>query len=407
MDARRGRRLRAGPATLAAAALLALALPACRAGTGAPPEGAVVLGFVNMEGVAEGSFPEIRAGAEAAVAYLNDERGGVGGQPLVLETCRADGTAPTAAACAVRLVASHPVAVLGGIDLGAGGTLGVLADGGVPYLGATPTLGDELTAPNAFLFTGGSAADLLGQARYLTEVLHARRLGLVHLDLPGLLSTAIGLAGRFLAQRGVEDLAVVAESSDAADLVPALATVTAGDPDAVVALFDAPGCTRIMQARAALDLDVAVYYPSVCASPAVLATGGGGAEGARLTTGYLPYDRTTDPEVALYRRALADHGGTPSVLSQAGFSLVMNTWALLSELGPDATPAELAAALGAAVDRPNFMAHPYTCDGRQVVLLPAVCNASVRILRPGDGGLVDVGGRWIDGSDLLAQALGR
>ena len=41
----------------------------------------------------------------------------------------------------------------------------------------------------------------------------------------------------------------------------------------------------------------------------------------------------------------------------------------------------MSAALAAARDHPGFMAHAYTCDGKQVPLMKAVCNPYVRILR--------------------------
>ena len=77
---------------------LAVLLVACSGGgsqakgsgkaNGAP----VVVGFVNQENAAVGSFPEVRADAEAAVRYVNAELGGVGGHPLRLESCVTDGT---------------------------------------------------------------------------------------------------------------------------------------------------------------------------------------------------------------------------------------------------------------------------------------------------------------------------
>jgi hypothetical protein len=114
------------------AAVLAglLALTACSSGGSDDPGGGpdaepteglsgdpVVVGFVNMEGSPAGSFPEATAGAEAAVAHVNDELGGIDGRPLRLETCTTDGTQESSQACARRLVAARPAAVVGGVDL--------------------------------------------------------------------------------------------------------------------------------------------------------------------------------------------------------------------------------------------------------------------------------------------------
>ena len=61
----------------------------------------------------------------------------------------------------------------------------------------------------------------------------------------------------------------------------------------------------------------------------------------------------------------------------------------------------MSAALAAARDHPGFMTHAYTCDGKQVPLMKAVCNPYVRILRYQDGRFDDVVGDWVDGADLV------
>ena len=82
----------------AAAALVvaALAAGACSSGgggggAGAKGGGAIVLGMVNQEDAPTGSFPEVRQAAQAAVAHVNDDLGGVAGRPLRLEVCTSYG----------------------------------------------------------------------------------------------------------------------------------------------------------------------------------------------------------------------------------------------------------------------------------------------------------------------------
>src|SRR5438128_855692 len=85
-------------------------------GSAGPP---LVLGFVNMEGAPTGSFPEARVGAQAAVDHVNDDLGGIGGRPVKLTTCTTNGSAESSQGCAQQLLAAKPVAVVGGVDLGA------------------------------------------------------------------------------------------------------------------------------------------------------------------------------------------------------------------------------------------------------------------------------------------------
>jgi branched-chain amino acid transport system substrate-binding protein len=47
------------------------------------------------------------------------------------------------------------------------------------------------------------------------------------------------------------------------------------------------------------------------------------------------------------------------------------------------------------------MAHPYTCDRKQVSLMSAVCNPNVRLLQYKGGRFVDLTGGWVSGAELV------
>jgi branched-chain amino acid transport system substrate-binding protein len=394
---------------VAALAVLAVLLVACSGGgsqakgkakvAGAP----VVVGFVNQENAAVGSFPEVRADAEAAVRYVNAELGGVGGHPLRLETCVTDGSPESSQACANRLRLKKPVAVLGGVDLGAAASIPVLETAGIPYVGMSPSLGDELTATSAFLLTGGAAADLLGQAKYVTETLHAKRVGVIYIDLPGLLSTAVEAAKEVLSKKGVTDVKLVAEKPDAADFTPALNEVNKARPDVIVAVFPAQGCSRVMAARTALGIKAKVFFPGACAGQGVIDAAGGGAEGAYFSSGFVSFGDAANPEVATYLDRRRAHGarGAPSVLAQAGFAGVLDLRQILAEAQAPLSPDTVTVALRATRDHPAFMGHPFTCDRQQVFLLSAVCNADVRLLQYQGNRFTDVTGTWVNGGDLI------
>ena len=385
---------------VAIAVVVAGALLAAACGDGGGRSGkardAIVLGMINQEDAPVGSFPEAREAAQAAVAHMNEDLGGARGRPVRLEVCRTAGTPESSAACANQLVEKHPVAVLGGVDLGAAASLPVFEKAGIPYVGGTPALGEELTSAAAWMLAGGVVADLLGQADYALSTLKVTRVGALYVDLPGLLNAVIGAAQVVLKAKGVTDVKLVAARSDAADFAPPLKAATAANPDVVVVVFPAQSCARIMTAAKALKVKARMFYPSACASQAVVDAAGPAAEDAYFATGYLPFDDPS-PEVATWK---AEARVTkPSALSQAGFAVAMNAYALLAE-GAD-TPAAMTSKLRASAGRPGYMAHPYTCDRKQVSLLPAVCNANVRLLQYKGGRFVDVTGSWVSGADLV------
>jgi branched-chain amino acid transport system substrate-binding protein len=246
------------------------------------------------------------------------------------------------------------------------------------------------------MLAGGVVADLLGQADYALGTLKVKKVGALYVDLPGILTTVVSAAEIVLRAKGVSDVKLVAAKADAADFAPSVKAATANSPDAVIVLFPAQSCARVMAAARSLNVKAKMFYPSACASQAVVDAAGPAAENAYFATGYLPFDDPS-PDVATWK---AEARVTkPSVLSQAGFSVAMNVYELLKE-GAD-TPAALNAKLLATSGHPGYMAHDYTCDRKQVSLLAAVCNPYVRLLQYRGGRFVDLTGNWVSGADLV------
>lgn len=381
------------------------AAPGARRASGPP----IVVGLVNMENAPVGSFPELRQDAQAAVRYVNEELGGVRGRPLHLEVCTTTGAPESSNDCARKLVGKQPVAVLGGVDVGAGLAMTVFEKAGIPYVGATPTSLQELTSPMSFMLAGGSATELLGQAEYIIGTLKAKKVGVIHVDLAGLLSTEAAAARTILERKGVTGVKVVAEKADTADFTPALTAVNAAHPDVIVTVFPAQGCSRIMQARQALGVKAKMFYLGACTEQRVVDAAGGGAEGAYFASSYIPYEDATDEDVATYRaqrRRYGDPGAPLSLLGQTGFSVVMDLYRLLTDVEDPLTPDRVTAELRAARDRPSFMGHPYSCDGERVPLLASLCSVDVRILQYRGGRFHDVVGRWVSGAEIIKVVTG-
>ena len=152
--------------------------------------------------------------------------------------------------------------------------ISVFEKAGIPYVGGSPALGEELTSPAAWMLAGGVVADLLGEAEYALGTLKVKRVGALYVDLPGVLTTVISAAEIVLRAKGVTDVKLVAAKADAADFAPALKAATAGTPDAVIVLFPAQSCARIMSAARSLNVRARMFYPSACASQAVVDAAG-------------------------------------------------------------------------------------------------------------------------------------
>ena len=390
--------------TCAAVLLVAAVAAACSGGSGqaggpskSPAIPPVVVGFINMEGSPAGSFPEAGAGARAALAYVNDQLGGIGGRPLQLSSCKTNGTPESSQACAQQVLAAKPVAVVGGIDLAADASVSVVTAAGVPYVTGSPTLTGELTTPGSYAFTGGTAADLLGIGDYLIERLHVKSIHVLHEDLPGLLNAAISATGDIFRAKHVTDVKLVAEKADAADFAPALTAAAAGNPQAIVVVFPAQSCARILQAAQSLGVKSQMYYPGVCASKGVVGTATGALDRSYFASGFLPVAASGGgPDADAFRKGVPVDQRSP--VSEAAFGAVLNLARLMSSGA--LTPAALKAKLAATHDQPGALAHPYTCDGKQLPLLQSVCNSNVRLLQYRGGAFTDFLGDWISGAKL-------
>ncbi|MCZ7528798.1 MAG: ABC transporter substrate-binding protein [Acidimicrobiia bacterium] len=365
----------------------------------------ILVGFVNLEESPVASFPEAREAALAAADYVNEELGGVGGRPLELVVCTTTGLPEASEKCANELVEKGVVLVTAGADLGTAVSLPILEAAGIPFVGTAAVNLTEYSAPNSYLFVGGSLVEWLAQDRFVAETLQAKKVAMLHADIPEGALAATTFGKDILTELGVTDVTLVPEDQNAPDFTPALSIVADGDPDAVMVMLAGQACVGVMQAKEALGLEMPFLYSGGCSAAAILEAGGSGAEGDYFSTEMTYYEDTSDEDVAVFREKLDQYGPdepTLSLLAQIGFSNVMNLWELLNGIDADAvSPESVVTALQATKDQHNFMAHPYTCDRQQVALTPAVCDTHALIYRYEGGAMVDVGGGWISGTDLL------
>jgi ABC-type branched-subunit amino acid transport system substrate-binding protein len=222
-------------------------------------------------------------------------------------------------------------------------------------------------------------------------------MAVVYSDVPGLLSQAASLLTTIVHKKGVSDFKLFPVEGGSPDLVPVLSAAASRHPQAVLAVFSAQDCARLVQSVAAVGLKTTMMYPSFCAAQNVLKSGGDSVDGSVFASGYHPYTDAADPDVQTYLTALGKYDKTlkPSLLSEAGFADVVVLRQLLSEVTGPLTPQTLAATLTATRDHRGFLSHAFTCDGHQVPLLAGLCNAYAQVSVVKNGTLQPVGD-WLD-----------
>ena len=102
------------------------------------------------------AFPEMRAAAEAVVAYFNAELSGIDGHPVEIDICGAGDGPESHVACAQRFVNDDDVHIVvnGGIGTNTGASGAVMAEAGLASMPLGNDFGEYLT-PGVYTFEPG------------------------------------------------------------------------------------------------------------------------------------------------------------------------------------------------------------------------------------------------------------
>jgi branched-chain amino acid transport system substrate-binding protein len=365
------------------------------AATGEP----ITLGMVNQENTAAGSYPELSGAVEAAVAFINENLGGVGGRPIEVEVCNTEFSTEGSTTCGQGFVEDETPAVLGGIDV-FGNAIDTLGDNGIPYIGGIPVSAQSVEAENSFQWSGGTWGATVAFADHAANVLGAESVAIVYGEF-GSITDSAQVAAKVLEDADVE-VQLVPYPIMATDISSALNAAAAGEPDAMFIMAADSGCKAGFDGLAALGTQATKYFVGACAAPSIIEE-----VGAEKTNGTIfnvegPIGASNpSPDFAFYAGVIEEYGEDgldPIGAGTVTFRSFMNLYAIMSELaadGTEITAETITEALRAKKDAPSFAGHPYTCDGEQFVGKPAMCSPQQILGEMNDKELTQIGD-WID-----------
>ena len=320
------------------------------------------------------TFPEARAGRAGGHEYVNDYLGGINGHPIQIDNCVSDASPATSARCANELIAKKPIAILGAADVGAPATIPIYAHANLAYLGGIPFTPVPQGAPNSIQFWSVSVGDNAAAAVYAAKQLGVKSVALMYFDNPQGKSI-LGILPPVFKAAGVTDIKTIPLSPTTPDPSPQAALVQSSG--AQLAYIDIPnGCGEVLKAIKSVGFTGKVIGIDPCTAPPVIAAAAGGAEGMYFASPFVLQTGTT-------RRRSCSGPRWPSTprprhaidsISTAGFATVMNVQKMLSTISGTPTTKSILAAFKSGSNHPNFLSHPYTCDGKQMKGLPAICN---------------------------------
>lgn len=379
------RRKSVGLALSATIVALVAAVAASAAQAPKPAKGTPFrIGFMNTEGVPGLSFQNLRYGVEAAIKWVNAERGGIGGRPLSVVSCTLNATSAGSAGCANTLAQAGVPLVLNGVDI-ASAALPVLESAKIPYTSVVPVNPLEYTSPMAHDFFAGSIGTYPSTAYYIANVLKAKRVAVAFSDTPSGHFAADGISIPTLKKFGVVDAPTIAIPAAAADFTGPMSAIVKDDPNAVMVLGSAQFCLRLAQAHQALGSKIPMFYSSGCFEEDTLNAGGAAFKGGFFPTAVQPYTDATQPEVKTFLEKFKKYGpkgASPSGYTQLGFSVVVTLANMLNTMkASERTAAGIQAKFQTLRNFPVYMAHSATCDGKQIEGSPAICNPYMRMVQ--------------------------
>jgi branched-chain amino acid transport system substrate-binding protein len=202
------------------------------------------------------------------------------------------------------------------------------------------------------------------------------------------------------------DVKYVPVSPSAADLSSPAAAALSANPDLVY--VEVPNaCPAALKALKSVGYSGKLMGIDPCTSPPAIKAAGDAAEGLYFAQPFESIDSgSKDSQLAM--AALQKYAPKDIALNSialAGFASIINLQAKLSPMGADALKSDaILKAFQGSSDNPNFMAHPYTCDGKQVPSQSAVCNSYQKIKQVKGGKVVTVTNDWVSGTKYYKPA---
>ncbi|HEY9314069.1 ABC transporter substrate-binding protein [Williamsia sp.] len=342
------------------------------------PEGdPIKLGLIAPEGGAV-NLPMVREGAEAAVEYLNNNGGGIGGHKVDLVVCQQQEEPASATKCANEMVEQNVVATV--TPLGAQGAVMVpiVTGAGIPYVGQAPVSQVEMVTPGSFMLSGGIIAVMTGQATIAAQ--DGVKKFTVFVGDSGDAAASVKALGEPLFGRAGIELNVVTIPTGTADPTPQITAGLADKPDAVTILGDTSQCISSIKALQTAAPTMKKYLISTCLDEKVTeSVGQQSIAGSKaFTTVVLDSD---DPSVQLYKDVMGKYAPDtdPAGIAYTGYQVVMSMGEVGKSLTGPVTAELFTAALESAKDL-QFPAAPgltFTCDGKAFPPLRALCSKAI------------------------------
>jgi branched-chain amino acid transport system substrate-binding protein len=261
----------------------------------------------------------------------------------------------------------------------------------------------ESNAPNAVEFISIGVGDNAAAVASAKASLGTKKASVLYTDDSAGKHTGLDIIAPAMKAAGI-DAKTVPVSPTSADLSSVAASAVSSSPD-LVYISVPNACPALLKAIKAVGSTAKLAGIDPCTSPQAIKTAGAAVEGLYFAQPFQSLDSgTKDANVML--AAVKKYGPADLALdsiAEAGFSSVMNIQAALDTVSPLNTK-NILAAFKDGQSHPNFLAHPYTCDGKQLTGNTAICNTYQLMKQVKNGKVVTVDGKWLTGAEYYKPA---
>jgi branched-chain amino acid transport system substrate-binding protein len=372
-----------------------------------------VIGLENSQGDPSFTFPDITGGMQAVVSYINDNLGGIGGdpvkgkagRPIKLETCFIGLDPSDSVRCANELAGKKPVVVIQGFNNNSAGTYPVLDAAGIVNIAGIPVNLADYNAKGVYAPSpgGGCVGAHPALVEYAVKQLKAKNVAVAYYDIPNgricyhdLEKKPLNiLAGTFDGPAGVKgsvpDLknTGVAIDPKAPDLTTQATQLLDSKPNAILYSAPAASCVSLVNALAGLGWSaqaVPAVFTSACFDQQQIEELGDKANGMYFVGAKDPlHPEAYEPgllktEAEQYVAAMKQYAPDvkPSGFSAQMFQDTMLLWHVLynaaAKVGVDKLDHDtIVNALGSTVKHHEWASSPASC-GQSVDGYKSICN---------------------------------
>jgi ABC-type branched-subunit amino acid transport system substrate-binding protein len=350
------------------------------------------------------NYPDIEAGAKAAVKAIN-EAGGVNGRKLEYTFCNDQADANKSVACARQAVQEKVAAVVGQVSLFDAQTLPLLESAGIPSIGLT-TPGNEVdvTSKASFPFSAGTFSDYVALPDGL-KLAGSKKVAVAAADLPS------AIAGGELVGKGTKDVGlqwggiVKIPPTGVTDFAPYAQKLKATDADSIVLVTTPAQTQAIVKASQALGMKIRWGHHTISFGESEAATLGDPVEGMILSGPNPSYRDTSTPGIKEFDDQMKAAGFIKPILYRtAGINAWLSVYAvaeLAKKVDGDITAASLSAAAASAsgIDLKGIATWNPSTPGPSKY--PRVSASKIYFQKIENGKTVDAGFEPVDAMPLL------